>query len=178
MADALTAVPPAQPAPAAPPGLTWRDCFAAGMTARAAALARGLHLENAYTWAYRQGVKWPNPGQVPRPAGDGSHIPRVDDADLEPLPPIMPRDLDLASCRRIWCAVLLGEWRAVFIEERPRGGVAPWKGRGGGRNPRDMTALRWFGSRDFHMVCALAGFDGAAVLDRFRARCRERGVAA
>lgn len=27
----------------------------------------------------------------------------------------------------------------------------------------------WIGSRDFHMVCALAGLDGAAVLARFRA---------
>ena len=168
----------AQPLPPAFAGPSWEACFKYGLTAQQAAALRGCTTKAAWVWAQRRGVAWPGAGEAPPPGGPGSHIPRVDDADLEPLPPIMPDDLDLKSCRRIWCAVLLGEWRAVFIEERPRGGVAPWKGRGGGRNPRDMTALRWFGSRDFHMVCALAGFDGAAVLARFRARCRERGVAA
>lgn len=39
--------------------------------------------------------------------------------------------------------------------------------------PAKQAAIReaqaWIGSRDFFMVCALAGLDGAAVLDRWRA---------
>ncbi len=150
-------------------GPSWEVCFKYGLTAAQAAALRGLSIKAASNWAWRRGLHWPDRAETRMNAVA---------AEMAPLPPVLPDDLDLPSCRRIWCAVLLGEWRAVFIEDRPRHGAAPWKGRGGGRNPRDMTALRWFGSRDFHMVCALAGFDGMAVLDRFRARCRERGVAA
>lgn len=159
-------------------GPSWEVCFKYGLTARQAAALRGCTTKAARVWAQRHGLTWPGEGEEPRLAGDGGHAPRVDADDLEPLPPILPEDLDLKSCRRIWCAVLLSEWRAVFLADRPRGGVAPIRGRRGRAGHPDMAALRWFGSRDFHMVCALAGFDGMAVLDRFQALCRARGIVA
>ncbi|SIO36772.1 hypothetical protein SAMN05444722_1705 [Rhodovulum sp. ES.010] len=54
-------------------------------------------------------------------------------------------------CRALWCAVLWEGWCNAH-------------GRGAGLGPvARAQAAAWIGSRDFHMVCALAGIDGEAL---------------
>lgn len=63
---------------------------------------------------------------------------------------------DAAHCRSLWAAVLAEQLRLASLE-RPT------------NFDRDLdikTARRWIGSKDFHIVCALAGFDGVAVQER------------
>lgn len=65
-------------------------------------------------------------------------------------------EMDPQACRNLWCAVLAAMWDLATRPCR--------------RDSRSEIegAREWFGSRDFHMVCALAGFDGMAVLERYR----------
>lgn len=63
------------------------------------------------------------------------------------------------DCRALWQSVLAEQWRAAF---------QPYDSRVG-QLLREQAAS-WFGSRDFHLVCALAGFDGPAVYERFRVK--------
>ncbi|SNT76437.1 hypothetical protein [Paracoccus seriniphilus] len=64
------------------------------------------------------------------------------------------------DCRELWCAVLAEAWREAFTTSTTA-------------TPRDIAvARRWFGSRDFHTVCALAGLDGDYVMCGFRAAVR------
>ncbi|MDB6177921.1 hypothetical protein PAF17_10455 [Paracoccus sp. Z330] len=64
------------------------------------------------------------------------------------------------ACRSLWCAVLVGAWREAFS-------TSPKATR------KDLAAARrWFGSGDFHTVCALAGFDGDHILGGFEAALR------
>lgn len=71
-------------------------------------------------------------------------------------------------CRRLWAEVLRGCLLDALAE--PEG---PRKGRymSGGVTAR----AGWIGSRDFHEVAALAGFDGAAVASRLERRLGEGG---
>jgi hypothetical protein len=74
---------------------------------------------------------------------------------------------DAYRCRAMWCSVLiycltsmlteLLQHRSVFVEERRNQSTL-----------RDGAAVGpgWVGSRDFHMICALAGFDGTAMKER------------
>ena len=61
------------------------------------------------------------------------------------------------SCRALWCAVISEHWG---LATAPRAGDRPHE---------IHAARRWFGSRDFFAVCALAGVDGAWVLEGYRA---------
>lgn len=45
--------------------MTWAECHAAGMTARAAAEERGRTMSSAYEWAYRNGTKWVDGRSMP-----------------------------------------------------------------------------------------------------------------
>jgi hypothetical protein len=58
-------------------------------------------------------------------------------------------------CKLLWCAALKLQWDLAF----PSGRARP-----------DPTALGWFGTKDFHTVCALADVDADAVLARFELR--------
>lgn len=62
---------------------------------------------------------------------------------------------EIAACRKLWCSVLLSCIRAALGLEV-------------GVDQRNCKAipLSWIGSKDFHIVCALAGFDGTAIADR------------
>jgi len=75
--------------------------------------------------------------------------------------------LDAVACRALWCEVL----RLAVDDLRGLG-----RGLHGGARqhvPLESHAARaWIGSRDFHHVCALAGFDGGAVEARLRAMVR------
>lgn len=89
-----------------------------------------------------------------------------------PVPHMRLANLDPRTCRALWAEVLLMAWRDVFPEARSHGGGAD-----SGEGLRYRTAaIAWFGSRDFHRVATLAGFDGSAVMDRFRARLGSEGV--
>ncbi|WP_339855878.1 hypothetical protein [Roseovarius nubinhibens] len=74
-------------------------------------------------------------------------------------------EIDPRSCRALWCAVL---------QELFRLAVAP---RASDHATETATARRWFGSKDFFMVCSLAGVDGAWVLWGVRRHLEEQGVA-
>lgn len=43
------------------PKVGWEACFEGGMTAAEAAKAIGSTIKAALSWAYRKGVKWPDP---------------------------------------------------------------------------------------------------------------------
>lgn len=64
---------------------------------------------------------------------------------------------DWAKCRALWCSVLLSCVRdALKGNHVDKSTVAQTY----------VATAGWIGSRDFHMVCALAGVDGVAVADR------------
>lgn len=73
-----------------PPPPTWTECHAAGLSAAAAAKARGLTLWAAYRWADRHSRRWPDQ----RAAADSvtarvraSSIARATTQALKTLPP-------------------------------------------------------------------------------------------
>jgi len=162
----MTQVEAARPLPPRFAGPSWEDCFRLGMTVHQAAAARGQDKANGYAWASKRDLKWP-----PIPGHIDYHGPRKPAADLPPLPPIVPDQLDIRACRELWAEVLLGLWRDVFPEDRVATRHPTYEGA-----RRAQIAAQWFGSKDFFMVCALAGFDGSAVMDRFRARMGSRGM--
>ncbi|UFS65295.1 NUMOD4 motif-containing HNH endonuclease [Paracoccus denitrificans] len=67
--------------------------------------------------------------------------------------------VDAAACRKLWVAVLAEMWNVALFD-------------GLGAIPAGVgevaAADRWFGSRDFRMVCALAGLDDDKVLEAYR----------
>lgn len=68
-----------------------------------------------------------------------------------------PNPYDWIMCRRMWCAVLLTCIRdALKVAHIDKSTVAE----------RYAASSGWIGSKDFHMVCALAGVDGVAFSDR------------
>ena len=68
------------------------------------------------------------------------------------------------DCRALWCAVI-EEQLVLAVSTRKKD------------HAREIdSARRWFGSRDFFMVCALAGLDGALVLCGVRREFRRAGV--
>ena len=68
------------------------------------------------------------------------------------------------DCRALWCAVLK-EQLVLAVSTRTIDHACEID-----------SARRWFGSRDFFMVCALAGLDGALVLCGVRRKFRRVGV--
>lgn len=127
---------------------TWESCHAEGLTkTKAARKMRSSHLM-ADRWALASGNAWP----VSKHAYVNPDAP-------SPLPPVQLIEDEAPACRALWATVLTDQWRLVFdptLEEL--------------RLRQHINANCWFGGEDFHMVCALAGLDGAAVLDRYRAR--------
>lgn len=121
---------------------------AQGLTLWQASRALGLTGgSSAQGWAARTGNVWPKSKHW------GPRAPKVDLADLPLVEP------DAGDCRDLWCAVLRLQWDAIFDPLQHN------------EAPQWMTQARaWFGGRDFKMVCALAGLDAGAVMDRFRAR--------
>jgi hypothetical protein len=84
--------------------------------------------------------------------------------DAADLPPIDDANVDPAGCRGLWQSVLLEQVRLALT-------VGAYGGDGGFgySNPHDQARARdWFGTRDFHMVCALAGLEGDVVLQGFQ----------
>lgn len=66
---------------------------------------------------------------------------------------------DYRACRELWAASLLHCLRAALGLESYNDS---YLGKG------TMVGIGWIGSRDFHMVCALAGLDGSAVEYRLK----------
>ncbi|MGL5735051.1 MAG: hypothetical protein ACRCYS_09320 [Beijerinckiaceae bacterium] len=95
-------------------------------------------------------------GSAPRKAGP-TPTPMPAAADL---PPIDDSHVDAVGCRALWQSVLLEQVRLALTV-----GAAGGEGGFGYSNPADQARARsWIGTRDFHMVCALAGLEGDAVL--------------
>lgn len=69
--------------------------------------------------------------------------------------------LEPKACRALWAAVFQAQWDLVFqpVEKDNTSEV--------------VQAVRWFGSRDFFVVCILIGLDGPTVLRQFRKRLAE-----
>lgn len=95
---------------------------------------------------------------------DGGHgrgnatTPMQDAADLLPID---DSDVDRVGCMNLWRSVLLEQARLALT-------VGAFAGCHGYSNPAERRIARaWFGTREFHTVCALAGFDGDAVLDGY-----------
>lgn len=63
--------------------------------------------------------------------------------------------------QHLWVSVLSQAVRDIFRTASSPDGCSEIEHR---------AALAWIGSRDFHQVCALAGFDGVAVAGRLRRR--------
>ncbi|RDW14414.1 hypothetical protein DIE28_02605 [Paracoccus thiocyanatus] len=67
--------------------------------------------------------------------------------------------VDATACRKLWIAVLAEMWNVALFD-------------GLGAIPAGVgevaAADRWFGTRDFRAVCALAGLDDEKVLDAYR----------
>lgn len=74
-----------------------------------------------------------------------------------------------ARQQQLWQGVLLQALRDMFRTARSENGCTAGEG---------LAARRWVGSRDFHMVCALAGFDGRRIEQRLRRRLADydRGI--
>lgn len=78
---------------------------------------------------------------------------------------VLEQDIWPPACRRLWCAVIAEQLSLVVSPAAADKAV-------------DIDrARRWFGSRDFFTVCALAGLDGEAVLHGVRRRFPMAGVA-
>lgn len=74
------------------------------------------------------------------------------------------QDIDPRACRAVWCAVIDAQFSLAVdpkLADRPH---------------EVASARRWFGSRDFFMVCALAGLDGNWVLRGVRRQLKIAGV--
>jgi hypothetical protein len=83
------------------------------------------------------------------------------DDDMAAVLEARRREPDAADCRDLWCAVLLTALTDVAELQRF------------GRSKRVANAgasatVHWVGSRDFRMVCALAGVDADAVAQAVR----------
>lgn len=83
-----------------------------------------------------------------------------------PLPPGMPpldpaTDICPDACRRLWAAVMGEAWRQAF---HPNCLEYP---------AHVAAARRWFGGRDFCMVCALLEIDPKDMMAAFHRAVRE-----
>lgn len=71
--------------------------------------------------------------------------------------------VDAKACRMLWRAAL-AEIGLVAL------GKAGNRGKAFVTPAEQQAAQAWFGTRDFYTVCALAGFDGAYILRKYRER--------
>lgn len=74
--------------------------------------------------------------------------------------------MDLAACRALWCAVIQEQF-ALAMRPVPTQMDRAYEIDG---------ARRWFGSRDYHIACSLAGVDAAKLLTGVERRFAESGV--
>jgi hypothetical protein len=72
----------------------------------------------------------------------------------------------IAACRALWGAALLACIRSAL------GAI----GANDAKNTRTVS-LSWFQTKDFHTMCALAGFDGVALADRLTDPARVAEIA-
>lgn len=63
--------------------------------------------------------------------------------------------------QHLWLGVLLQAMRDAFRTSRSEKGCC---------TTEHLETLRWIGSRDFHMVCAMAGLNGVRVEQQLRRR--------
>ena len=63
--------------------------------------------------------------------------------------------------QHLWLGVLLQAMRDAFRSAQSEKGCAA---------NEHLEALRWIGSRDFHMVCTMAGLNGVRVEQQLRRR--------
>ena len=69
------------------------------------------------------------------------------------------------ACQAMWCAVIEDQLKLAQSEARHQ------------RFAYEIdSARRWFGTRDFFIVCALAGFDGAYILGGVRQLLLRKGI--
>lgn len=73
--------------------------------------------------------------------------------------------MDLPGCQQLWRSVLAVALRDIFLPSVNR--------RTRTSKERD-EAVAWVGSKEFHMVCALAGVDGPRMATRIRKRMKDR----
>lgn len=73
---------------------------------------------------------------------------------------------DIRACRALWSAALLGMLRDIVLALRRACGPEPTRERVEHFWPHEAG---WLGSRDFVMVCDLAGVDAGAVFERMSA---------
>tara|TARA_R110002126_G_scaffold216367_2_gene362424 strand:- start:2266 stop:2694 length:429 start_codon:yes stop_codon:yes gene_type:complete len=98
-------------------------------------------------------------------SADRDGVAEADAADLTDTRPDWPEDWqtrrdaeDAVACQRLWQALLMACLRdAVEDLLSPRCRPTPAQRKLG------MAPAGWIHSRDFHMTCALAGVEGAAV---------------
>lgn len=153
-------------------GTDWASLHAAGMTATQAARACGRTVAAAYDWARKAGAAWPNAreGELRSVAVAEAAARRV--AQVERLAELCetrggPYDAPrVDDCRALWAAVLVEVWQIAAL---PLEAKAHLRGGNAVKAEEVAQCRRWFGSRDFHLVCAFIGADSDAVLDAFRA---------
>lgn len=118
-------------------------------------------------------IKKEEPAAPPRPLREMLDELAAADPERLPWPDDWLRTKDsgqITACRALWQSVLLSCIRAAFEEvtdylRLSKSRLAPVKHE---KTTAELFQSTWIGTRDFHMVCALAGLDGSAVQSRLR----------
>lgn len=103
-------------------------------------------------------------GLTAEAVADANEAQAIVDALLRGGPYAAP---EVDECRALWAAVLLECWLTAAMAPRL---AVPGADKLKDSRERNRAECRdWFGSPDFHLVCAFIGFDSDAVLAAFRA---------
>lgn len=103
-------------------------------------------------------------GLTAEAAADADEAQAIVDALLRGGPYAAP---EVDECRALWAAVLLECWLTAATPVRL---AVPGADKLKDQRERDRAeCCDWFGSPDFHLVCAFIGFDSDAVLAAFQA---------
>lgn len=135
-----------------------REAEAKGLSYRAAAQMTGCKEQSVRNVCAAHGIRLISDGWA-----DRRHTTSHAEAGALPagLPLVDDSDLDRVGCMNLWRSVLLEQARLALT-------VGAFAGNHGYSNPAEQRIARaWFGTREFHTVCALSGFDGDAVLDGY-----------
>ena len=174
-------------------GAAWERLYLEGLSATDAAYKRGLTITAACKWAAYHGLSWSTPPEERKPIKDSEPLPDLSvlhaqgmtmaqamkarrcsahaawkwaqDRGLSWASPdfAVPAnieaetDVDPRACRTLWAAVLMNEWACVFT---PRAIMDDEHDR--------ARAKKWFGGKDFQMVCTLAGVEPEFIMRRFK----------
>lgn len=84
-------------------------------------------------------------------------------------------DPDPVACQKLFSKLLLEMWNEVFPEQKNDESDIDYQERLGIQIRRSHAA-GWFGTKDFYIVCSLAGFEPDAVMHRFRTRVAACGL--